>query len=864
MSALERLTAWRDSVDEPYSACYWPGPKTMDDPARAHQLVGRDADAAEIAYLVQDTNVVVLSGNSGVGKSSMLGMKIYPRLQELGFSIGMLRRFPPIVFHDGAASVADVSAAIRRALADEESRARKDVRISDPAFAEIPEDEDFIDWLERNYHKKALIILDQFEEVIRQQPQLFDAIHSWIDEVVSRSGVRILISLRSEYAYRLRTLVVGAYQRADVEIEPLQGAVDIPEVIRSGRRLDDAGSDEFGWEPVITDAAADRLYECWRLAGGDERTTPITLLHLQAVLFVLWSENEGRAILDVDAVDRLAGGNVTTPGCARTLFDRSLSRVLDLHFASCAAAIPLLHDGLFTDEPLLYGTSALLTRIAPLLSSGGYKIEQGLADLARSAFERRDEGSHADSAEMAQGVSRRATDEVLASWLAEPFSLQPDELWTDAASEYSAGVLAGASPAAVRFHLVRCFQFALEWLRSGQLARFVSDSSGGEAVELAHDGFGDALRSWAKRSGSRPEIDVFEVRRIVGASLSWRADQDFFVGTRAPGGLRLVTNVAWTSSRIRSTRFERVVFMNCDFSDSKFEGCTFHGVTFVNCILDGVAFDRCVVEGSAIPPTRVLSRSEREALPSAPAFATLGHPALDAGVDDFVALQNHYGRETVDPADAWVFSETSGVPAVAATASDPRRDTVLGWIDQAGGLAFCGGRLSSLAFMSCSGTSSGSVLLREVVGTSVDFAEQSDLRIEIEDAVLRGITVSPDVRVHGGRFEVTAPTITFEARRCHLENTWFSAGLGGTASIDDCVVWQLFCGSPDFEVTLTNTGYGGVVNVRDPDLDPDNLPIPGFSHPSEALLAEVEKHARNVDYRSRDVRDQVERRESAE
>lgn len=927
--SLERLEAWRRAVDRPYEDCYWPGPKTMDHPSRAEQLVGRDEDADEVARLVQDTNVVVLSGNSGVGKSSMLGMKIYPRLEALGFKVGFLRKFPTVSFPPGARpEVGQISDAIRDALSRavvvnaassaleiDQSTSRREVMVSEVALTAIPGDADLILWLEQHYPKRSLIILDQFEEVIRQQPELFDAVHDWIDWVVAHSGVRILISLRSEHAYRLGGLVVGAYQRADAEIEPLQGEAVIKEVIRRGRRVEDVfaessageppaykpysvpidGVDSVQWSRVVSedpaDDAVDALYRQWELAGGNSRTTQISLLHLQAVLFVLWKQNGDSAPIGRDAVLKLIGdatrswsgdrgeGAPTPRQSAQRLFDWALAQVLDSHFDACAGALALLHAGEFVDLPLLYGTRAVLAQIAPLLSSGGYKIEQDLGDLAQTAVSWRDSVGMAGDGELREWTRHRPDEAVLADWLVTPFTYRGEGVRDD----YSAGVLSGASSEVVKFHSARCFQFALEWLRSGQLARFSSTSTGGEAVELAHDGFGTALRRWGDHNARSPEIDVYDVRRVIGERLGFPAWRDvtrdagranFFNGADEAGGFKLIANVAWTSCQVVDTRFERVIFMNCDFSDSKFSGCTFRGVTFINCILDGVAFDRCTISGPVARASglTVQQRAERKKITGAPAFATLGHDELGAAVAEFVVLQNHYAKVPVVVRGAWLYSETSGVPALAVDEGDAREDAVLDWIAQPTGLAFCGGRLSSLAFAACEGDDGGAVMLREVVGTSLDFAEQPSLSIEVLDAAVRGVTVSPNVLVHEDWAEdVEQPSIRFYAERSRLENVWFSDGLLGSAQFTSCAVLQLMSVSPrtdpenelpGFDVQLDDSLFWGAVNVSNSWNFAEGTPDRPIRVTTESTLPLVRPYAKNIDYRSDAVRDRLKARES--
>jgi ABC-type sulfate/molybdate transport systems ATPase subunit len=52
--------------------CPWPGPRPLVHPEEAYSLIGRERDARDFLSSVKQHRLVVLAGESGVGKSSLL------------------------------------------------------------------------------------------------------------------------------------------------------------------------------------------------------------------------------------------------------------------------------------------------------------------------------------------------------------------------------------------------------------------------------------------------------------------------------------------------------------------------------------------------------------------------------------------------------------------------------------------------------------------------------------------------------------------------------------------------------------------------------------------------------------------------
>src|ERR1700709_14068 len=80
---------------------YWPGPWSMRDSKRGDQLIGRDDEAADVTYAVLAHNLVVLTGGSGVGKTSLLHLKIIEDLRDRGFFVAVCDNWGDVPATDG-------------------------------------------------------------------------------------------------------------------------------------------------------------------------------------------------------------------------------------------------------------------------------------------------------------------------------------------------------------------------------------------------------------------------------------------------------------------------------------------------------------------------------------------------------------------------------------------------------------------------------------------------------------------------------------------------------------------------------------------------------------------------------------------
>ena len=888
---LERLES---QVAEHNATCYWPGPWTLDE-ARSNQLIDRERDIDELVYLIRDRSLTVLSGDSGVGKSSLLIAGLIPALKRDGYKTLVCRDWRD-----------------ERDDAERERRLDGLSHFLTEKFADdledlgivVPDPDNLITQLDAQYGSEVVLILDQFEEVIRQQPLLFADLCDWVEAVGRDTSIRILVSLRSEYAHHLSDINIGAYRREDQIIPAIRDAGTV-------RRIVLAAVSETVPDPVITEEAADLIVDQWVRAGADKPRSRIRLLHLQALLYSLWAQLPTPTAITADIVRDFLGSaqerarrhlepkagaqatkKLTELNLAVGVFDWALANVVGVHVELCVREFGSADGRGFEDRPLHEGVVSALVRLAEHLSSGGYKVDQEeihLAELVLSGELRTlgfldeadgNENPEADALRLIRGFAQLTGSEDF-DWAAAPTrdlisQLEGADPGATQLSFHrdgiSAGALLGMPPQVVLVEECRRFFIALEWLRVGSLIRTSPSDEGRNFVALSHDGFGRGLNEWADANDSRPQTALYAITASFGRAFNWpdaRQDNPEVnpLHSRDNGRPRLYVNLSWRSCRVVGTKLSNivirnVVFMNCDFRGTTFQNCTLQGVAFINCLMDGVQFEDCKIIGraTALENAAPATTSKRD-LPS----------FIWDDQDDVVAMLNHY-RVATPAASRMLFSKTSGQsvrvvevidkrPPVEAGSSAGTEDDFRIEVDditavaepQKGGLVLFGGRLSSLAFYRCRFDQQAEVSLRYVAGTSLDFFEHKGGRVELFDVALRGVTISPPITAS---LEGAEPIhVEFEAVDSHLENVWFSSGLEGTAEIKNSIVWQLFNGSqaPDgsFHVTLDhNSPFLGVVNVPDDQVQGPPMAATVPEDAAQWYLENIREFVARIDYRS--------------
>jgi tetratricopeptide (TPR) repeat protein len=137
----------------------WPGLRAFGEGDRDY-FFGRDREATELFGLVQRASVVVLYGQSGLGKTSLLQAGLFPRLKTLDF-------FPVRVRFDHGDDAPPLAQQITAAVTDELDRLQ--IKCPRPGPNETlweyfhRRDVDF--WGPRNRLLTPVLVLDQFEEI---------------------------------------------------------------------------------------------------------------------------------------------------------------------------------------------------------------------------------------------------------------------------------------------------------------------------------------------------------------------------------------------------------------------------------------------------------------------------------------------------------------------------------------------------------------------------------------------------------------------------------------------------------------------------------------------------------------------------
>ncbi len=808
------LATWFERIREFDKQNYWPGPRPLEQNDPDGQLVGRDQDVRDIIRHLGDNQLLVMSGATGDGKSSLLDKGVRPALARLGNIV--------LLCNNWSATGNDL----------EDGGDFLQAKLTNQFPSMITPGRDFVSSLNSVYGERAVIILDQFEELIRHEPLLFARICKWIETVVDETQVRIIISLREEYAMRLRSINVKPYARRDFVVDPISDVDTIGKLLLSGRR-DDGGE-------ALEGAAVEQLRELWVTADGGSRATGVGLLHLQALLYVLWRGRPPGGVISKAEVDLVEGSLLRDDEFANprdraaAIFQRSLSAVVGLRLELCDSKYRSAEiDG---EPTLATGAASLIRRMSSHLSSGGYKVDQDrwhLAELVLDdelstlGYRRKDERALAAAlfSDVSKVVDRyrdwflnsesseekEPVDYLLASRAdlvsasAERTPSGGRDPWDTDPDEATGGMMMGAAPWETLVEVFRQYFFALEWLEASILVRQTNrgvsvQQSDKTTVSLIHDGFGRGLVDWAGREEERPGEHFGLLIAAVGETIKWGTPIDGAEGA----AYRFPVNLRWKSCLVTAT-FRHMTFVNCDFRNSTFDGCDFEGVTFVNCLLDGVSFIDCTFTGD-VPRLPDLTHAEKEELKSSKFDLLSFNLPLPSDAERIIRSLVRY-REIADvTSDTTLYSLTSGLPVTPS-----RGETGYDVPPSKGGLVMYGGRLSSLVFARCRFPDAGRVALRDLTGTSLEFAEQSVGNIELRNVAIRGLTISAPLDYSRTQDD----GVELYAYYSLLQNVWISANVPGRAELDDCGVWQLANGSTDFVVDAEKSGMRGRLQLDD-------------------------------------------------
>ena len=158
----------------------------------AEFFFGRETEVARLWRTITSRRLLALIGPSGVGKTSFLRAGIVPAAPD-GWGV--------VICQPGASPFVALARALVPEFAGdvESTSALFDIRDTDSAFAMVSR------W--RHRHERALLIVDQFEELFTLNP--VETHHQFIGllrRLVDGAGLHVLLSMRDDFLHRCHAL----------------------------------------------------------------------------------------------------------------------------------------------------------------------------------------------------------------------------------------------------------------------------------------------------------------------------------------------------------------------------------------------------------------------------------------------------------------------------------------------------------------------------------------------------------------------------------------------------------------------------------------------------------------------------------
>jgi len=578
----------------------WPGPRPYDVGDR-RVFFGRDREIAEVCRRVLSERLTILTGPSGTGKTSLLRAGVIWELLQarvLGRRDPERPQVPPVlVLREWGATGGTVEDLLRLGLAkaiegiqnisqtlegeDFRNLVLEDYRV----LSSVPPGETFLEYVVKLCDAAGglILIFDQFEEVLRAGEALAqEALKIIVNLYRFEHRARFLISLRQEHIADLRRFEIfasGLLDRAYF-LQPMKARTAEEAILLSAQaasvQIDKAVATtiiewlhQLGARILLADTELSTQTEPYI------RDEPVDLLTLQTILRELFEfcqeKQTGPITINKNILEEYKGSRSTNE-----LVGEALERWIDRALRSQVVDGPLL--GLPQDR-ITGAVRRVAARMAPFLSSGGYKMAAEEQDLMWAALRR-------DMARLRPGIEHLPRN--LWKPKGTPPRLPRESLGLD--KEEMKGNLSGLaremgwSPADTADYLVAVYYEALRRLRDSNVLKPIN-APNRITWELVHDGFGQPFINWAdKLSGTWEDaISSFTVCR----------GEDILLTRNLRGSVR---HICWHGCWIEPLEncvFEEVMFEDCDLRGTIFSRCTFKGGAFKNCILDGTLFLDC-------------------------------------------------------------------------------------------------------------------------------------------------------------------------------------------------------------------------------------------------------------------------------
>lgn len=613
----------------------WRGPRPL---TAGDILRGRDPDLSNLANKARNFDILEITAPSGVGKSSFIAAGLIPELRLAGMQVRPSR--------------GDFSWSAVLTAYDETATADPNAELLYRLCLEWPTEVD-----DRSLHERftelggqgrPVVVLDQFEELIRYRKRLGEAFLGFIGRLAAEQGVTHVIAARSEFRDQFRPVEEACrsffhWPLPEIDGEAALGEIITAPVVEANVRIH---------EDVVN-----QLRTWWTIARSDSTTgstdsavgrADVGLLHLQSVLWLFgrWLVREAPSTTEI-TLDHLRGfareyvkgdGDEHGP----RLYRKGLVEYIREHCASIHTPVEgaphwspghRAGRGAWTNGPRL-----MMARSAHLLTVRGYKIAQSRSGMFHTVLA--EDLNPAAVRAVAETASTATSDD----WLTEVVDAQHESLEVE-----GKGVARGWSRDEVLMELLAAADHAWS-AAAGEaniLRRFVQKDD--EVYELVHDGMGLALQEWASEEmrTARAVIGVITPRKGKDLDVEIRRETflpsgdevpDYWDGIASvdpdfPRQVR-VNGLGWDASVITSPISEVVLedwtltgaaFMGCRIRDVVFRRCNLKGAAFLDVTMEGVRFEGCSLNGATV----------RKGVLSDVEFA---HPDVDGTVADGTAL----------------------------------------------------------------------------------------------------------------------------------------------------------------------------------------------------------------------------------
>ena len=820
------MREWHERFTTRDGRCPWPGPRPYRASDGRRFLVGRDDDIKRFRQAVDEHTLVFLAGRSGVGKSSLTNAALVPDLRTAGHSVAVCDNWDGLQ-EDAVAYIAGVVfEQFRDILPGFEAPTKR-------IFDELAR-------LAASGHASIVLILDQFEELVRYSPRLAAEVEEMVLTLNRHTRIRIVISFRSEFLDQLRDLQKAAQRFTSTTFNLAE--IDARHAVELMRAPNDDDAVR-----VIDEAAIDALVIEWDRAR--EQTASVSdidpfgkvgFLHLQALLYALHrAAPEGH--IDLEVVRGLSAAT------GAELFHDGIRRSITGKLDDCMAAA----DG--ADRYLLQGARAAVAATARHLSSGGYKLVQdavGLATLSlQDVFHALENGIRASGAgteagsdgplpaghrdtlvqrlldeggwdeDVAFDLMRDTTEriaEVLDREAEQRGDAPPGRTWTDRLhcdappweadpKDVTNGPMMGRSPVTALIEECRRYAIGIRWLQAASLIRLTRSRGQRAMVSLVHDGFGPALNDWAAEQRRSPVSEFHSMTRPTGGDFSWEDDASREHTEGTVDEPLVFANLRWRGAWVHAS-FRHCVFVNCDFRGTYFFRTSFEAAHFVNCLLDGAIFDDCEVRG----PINELNTE-------VPWYDTGPWFEVEAPAELRRSLARHQ-PSSVQGSKA-LLSRDPGYPAIPLdeTAEQPDVPRIELRLQSFGGLLIYGGRLSAMVMRGTRFLAQGAMAFRHVAGAGLDLVGSIDGRVEVFGSALRHLTLTFDPVARDTQGEETSQSMRLRTVNSSLAQSWVGHDVVGLWTIEDCKLTQLFNGSDAMQVRVGDDSFcsGTVFDAAD-------------------------------------------------